>query len=347
MKLLLRSLVWMVIALPAVALAQQDTTPPVLLDLTVSPAVFDAGPADVVLHVCVTARDDLSGIGRILIDGASQSGDLLPGPPVFGNFGGILEGTVCFDQTVARFRAYDTYDLRISFIEDLAGNLVSVENPELCAIGTFTVINRPATGLPDSDNDGTPDDADNCPNDANPGQEDADLDLIGDVCDPFPNDRDNEQAQCELDLATCLSDPLLSQCLDALNVCDADLLTTQGDLSQCQSDFSTAQSDLGQANADLATCQADLTVGNDDTDGDGRRDLDDTCPGTVGSEAIDVEGCSQAQFCAAFDASIKEERRPCKKADWRNDEPASSAKDCAIDRNGSGRDDDTCVVRPE
>jgi probable HAF family extracellular repeat protein len=39
-------------------------------------------------------------------------------------------------------------------------------------------------GLPDSDNDGVPDDADNCPNTPNPDQADADLDLIGDVCEP-------------------------------------------------------------------------------------------------------------------------------------------------------------------
>jgi hypothetical protein len=42
-------------------------------------------------------------------------------------------------------------------------------------------------GSPDGDNDGTPDDQDNCPNVANADQADADADGIGDVCDITPD----------------------------------------------------------------------------------------------------------------------------------------------------------------
>ncbi|MCK4794144.1 MAG: thrombospondin type 3 repeat-containing protein, partial [Desulfobacteraceae bacterium] len=38
----------------------------------------------------------------------------------------------------------------------------------------------------DADDDGILDDDDNCPNDANPGQEDVDDDGIGDVCEVSP-----------------------------------------------------------------------------------------------------------------------------------------------------------------
>jgi hypothetical protein len=40
----------------------------------------------------------------------------------------------------------------------------------------------------DGDEDGVPDESDNCPDDPNPMQEDADADGAGDVCDPCPND---------------------------------------------------------------------------------------------------------------------------------------------------------------
>jgi hypothetical protein len=46
----------------------------------------------------------------------------------------------------------------------------------------------------DSDFDGLPDDADNCPLKANPNQEDADADKVGDVCDNCPNVYNPQQA---------------------------------------------------------------------------------------------------------------------------------------------------------
>ncbi len=44
----------------------------------------------------------------------------------------------------------------------------------------------------DSDGDGVPDSADNCPADPNPGQEDEDGDGLGDACDACPADPDND-----------------------------------------------------------------------------------------------------------------------------------------------------------
>jgi hypothetical protein len=64
----------------------------------------------------------------------------------------------------------------------------------LCSIGTCEIINRSATGVPDFDTDGTPDDADNCPDHFNADQDNRDFDLFGDACDLCPDYRTRENA---------------------------------------------------------------------------------------------------------------------------------------------------------
>ena len=68
-----------------------------------------------------------------------------------------------------------------------------------------------------------------------------------------------------------------------------------------------------------------------DQDGDGEADATDRCPGTSPGEPVDDAGCSHAQFCAGFDL----DRRACKRADWKNDEPLmkGSQADCRVDRD--------------
>jgi hypothetical protein len=52
---------------------------------------------------------------------------------------------------------------------------------------------------PDTDGDGTQDPYDNCPNNANPGQEDSDGDGLGDVCDNCPSTFNADQANADGD----------------------------------------------------------------------------------------------------------------------------------------------------
>src|SRR4029450_12059513 len=45
--------------------AQEDTTPPVLLDFKISPTLIDTAGGDVRIDFCVTADDDFSGLDTV------------------------------------------------------------------------------------------------------------------------------------------------------------------------------------------------------------------------------------------------------------------------------------------
>lgn len=339
--------------LPERALAQQDTTPPAILGFTISPTAFDTGPGPVVLTACVTARDDLSGLRLFQVLLASG----LNGPVDFnwgGSFANGLEETACSQFSVPRFSAYSSEFIGVS-IADNANNFASayfpglfnadpLVVPDLCQLGPCEVTNRPGSALPDSDGDGVPDDADNCPTIVNPEQGDTDRDLIGDACDPYPNNRDNDQAQCDADLA---------QCIDSQTSCPADLTQAQQDLATCEVTLASTQTTLTNTQTSLSTCESNLvgvetqlTSETADSDGDGVRDLDDDCPDTPSSTAVDRQGCSQAQFCGAISVLDSTGRKLCLRADWKNDEPLMKTRerDCAIDRNLPGPADDRCVA---
>jgi hypothetical protein len=200
-------LVVSLLLLPLVAIALEDVTPPVLLDFTINPVVFDAGLSDVNIEACVTAADDLSGLNWAAVN---LTRDEWTFENVSENFADG-EDTVCISLMVPQFFPYGEISVGV-VLTDKIPNGRAIEAAELCSLGfNCELLNRASTNLPDTDSDGVPDDADNCPDDANPGQEDGDLDLIGDVCDPFPDDRDNEKAQLAADLEQALID--LELCL--------------------------------------------------------------------------------------------------------------------------------------
>jgi hypothetical protein len=114
----------------------------------------------------------------------------------------------------------------------------------------------------------------------------------------------------------------------------------------------TVSSAPSASSAALEQCETDLDAATGDTDDDGVPDAYDDCPVTPAMEAVDVAGCSQAEFCAAIDATTRDGFKACQRADWNNDEPAMSLSkkkgqiDCIVDKVGRGRDDDLCVVAP-
>lgn len=158
------------------------------------------------------------------------------------------------------------------------------------------------------------------------------------VADPFPNGVDvvvNQATVSGSNFGSGLSDDPDTQAagdatttlvISPLDTCVADLGMCSSDLGTCQGDLGTCQADLADTAGDLATCQASLGTVTTDDDGDGVPDFVDQCPGTAGG-AVDLLGCSLAQFCASYDTSGTNRNSPCNQADWKNDEPFD-AEDC-------------------
>lgn len=94
----------------------------------------------------------------------------------------------------------------------------------------------------------------------------------------------------------------------------------------------TALEELEQCQTTLADAEATLASMTSDGDADGVPDERDGCGGTPAGQFVDEAGCSQAQFCAGFPVTTKNERKVCKLADWKNDEASMKPKqaDCAF-----------------
>ena len=198
------------------------------------------------------------------------------------------------------------------------------------------------------------------------------------ACDSFPDDSNNELAQCSLDLGGCrinliqrqdVAAQYASELADAQTVaaqwgadlfaCNADLVTSNDQLSGCAVNFAMCSDSMAQLKVDLSTTQdaldrtegeldqalTDLAEATADSDEDGVRDTADTCLGTERASEVDAVGCSVKQFCAAIDASTRMGGAVCKMSDWQNDEPLGNPADCAAQKQGKGQPS-VCVPVP-
>jgi outer membrane murein-binding lipoprotein Lpp len=174
--------------------AQEDTTPPQLVNLIINTPVIDTTAGDATAVITVRTRDDLSG-PRTSQSIRTESptgfqdghGCILVSAPT--PLDAIFECVI----TLRQLSPLGTYRIDSVTLIDNVLNTVHVSEADLKLRGLPTTFqNADLSGQPDFDNDGVPDAVDNCPDDPNPGQEDRDLDGIGDVCDPFPDDPPGE-----------------------------------------------------------------------------------------------------------------------------------------------------------
>lgn len=137
---------------------------------------------------------------------------------------------------------------------------------------------------PDTDQDGVADDEDNCPVDANAGQEDEDQNGVGDACEP-PVDTDSDGISDDLD--NCPVDFNSDQSNidgDAFgDVCDDDI---DGD------GILNAEDNCETQNDPTNECSAPL-----DIDSDGVNDDVDNCPVDFNSDQSNIDGDAFGDVC--------------------------------------------------
>jgi len=197
--------------------------------------------------------------------------------------------------------------------------------PAAFLLGGFTF--NITCGAPDTDNDGVPDETDNCPQIANPNQVDQDLDGLGNLCDldrdgdgvdnlvdncpDFENadqvdldgdgmgdaceaDDDNDGVVDELDNCPLNSNPdqANSDGDSEGDACDAD---DDNDGIVDEFDNCPFHVNLDQADSDN---DGDGDVCDGDVDGDGVPNDVDLCPLSPLDRAINADGCTGVQFVA-------------------------------------------------
>lgn len=127
--------------------------------------------------------------------------------------------------------------------------------------------------LVDRDDDGTPDENDNCPTNSNPGNADADLDGVGDACDNCAASNNPSQVNADLDAFG-----------DACDFCPTNF------------NVSNFDSDSDGRGDECDNCPSAFNPSQLDSDGDGLGNACDSCTNAVNS-GLDFDGDGIDNVC--------------------------------------------------
>jgi len=187
-------------------------------------------------------------------------------------------GTVAAGDSDFISEPHETYDGRIAYIDETDTQRFSANddfvyfdtdrNGKVSAndVRLFAREHPGQTQQPDADDDGIPDDEDNCPTTANEDQTDTDDDGEGDACDDTP---EGEPADA-----------------------DGDGVADEND--NCPN---TSNADQADADGDGEGDACDSTPQGPDHDGDGTPDSEDNCPGTPNADQQDTDGDGEGDAC--------------------------------------------------
>lgn len=178
----------------------------------------------------------------------------------------------------------------------------------------------------DADNDGVPDDEDNCPDVPNPDQLDSDLDGVGDACDNCPmianpdqidSDGDSVGDACDVcpgydDLADVDTDAVPDACDNCPGIYNPDQADSDGDSFGDACDNCPGIANADQLDGDFDgvgdvcdNCPTVANVDQVDADADGVGDACDNCPQDPNPDQADSDGNGIGDVCDACCVGVR------------------------------------------